>query len=159
MTERPRIGIGTDCHRLVSGRNCRLAGVDIPCPVGPDGHSDADAVLHALTDALLGAAGLPDLGTMFPNTDPQWRNQDSARFVEEAVAQLESRNLEVWSVDIAITCDRPRIGPHREAMRQRIADLLGCPLDRVNLKGKSTEDVAEQAEHIDVTAVALVGDR
>ncbi len=157
MTERPRIGLGKDRHRLVPGRICRLGGVEIPCPVGPDGHSDADAVLHALTDALLGSAGLPDLGTLFPNDDPKWRNQDSARFVTEAVARLAAMKLEVWSIDIAIICDRPRIGPHRDAIRSRIAELLGCDLDRVNLKGKSTEDVADHAEHIDVTAVALVG--
>jgi 2-C-methyl-D-erythritol 2,4-cyclodiphosphate synthase len=151
----PRVGLGWDRHRLQAGRPCRLAGVLLDCPVGPVGHSDADAVLHALTDALLGAAGLDDLGTLFPDTEPAWSGADSRRFLAEALRMLADRGLRPLSADLVLVCERPKVAPHRAAMRHSLAALLGLPLDRVNLKGKTTE--GGDAERIDVQAVVLVG--
>lgn len=154
----PRIGLGTDRHRLVAARPCWLGGVLFgDCPVGPDGHSDGDAILHALTDALLGAAGLDDLGTLFPDTDPAWQGVASTEFVQAALAQLSARRLQCWSVDLVVQCDRPKISPRRAEVRARLADLLSLPLDRVNLKGKTREGVGSEIEAVDVTAVVLVG--
>ncbi|MCH2112533.1 MAG: 2-C-methyl-D-erythritol 2,4-cyclodiphosphate synthase [Planctomycetes bacterium] len=150
-----RIGIGTDRHRLEPHCPCILGGVTIECPVGPDGHSDGDAVLHALCDALLGAAGLEDLGTLFPDTDPKWEGQASSLFVTETLALLNQAHLWPTSVDMVVHCDQPKIGPYRDAIRKQIANLLSLPLDRINIKGKTTE--GGDSTWIDVTAVALVG--
>lgn len=135
----PRVGLGWDRHRLEPGRPCVLGGVRLECPVGPVGHSDGDAVLHALTDALLGAAGLDDLGTLFPDTDPAWRDADSRRFLRAALALLAARGLRPVSVDLVVVTDRPRLAPHRAAIRAALAAELALPLDRVNLKGKTSE--------------------
>lgn len=154
----PRIGLGTDRHRLVAGRACWLGGVLFgDCPVGPDGHSDGDAVLHALTDALLGAAGLPDLGTLFPDTDPTWEGVASTAFLQAALDRLAAAGLRPWSVDLAVQCDRPKISPRRDDVRAHLAALLQLPIDRVNLKGKTREGVGAEVEAVDVTAVVLVG--
>ncbi len=150
-----RIGLGWDRHRLQPGLPCRLAGVDLECPVGPIAHSDGDAVLHALTDALLGAAGLDDLGTLFSDQDPRWKDASSDQFLEEALRLLADADLFPASVDLVVICDQPRIGPHRTVLRENLAQLLNLPLDRVNLKGKSTEGGG--ADCIEVQAVALVG--
>lgn len=155
--EPPRIGLGTDLHRLVEGRRCVLGGVEIDCPVGPASHSDGDAVLHALTDALLGAGGLADLGTLFPDSDPAWKDVASSVFVEKAIELLAERGLVPLSADIVAQCDRPKIGPNRDAMRNRIAELLGLAVDRVNIKGKSNEGMPQPHEAVSVMAVALVG--
>lgn len=153
----PRIGLGTDCHRLVAGRPCRLGGVLFEdCPVGPQGHSDADAVLHALTDALLGAAGLDDLGTLFPDTDPQWKGADSRQLLAAALELVHARGLRCWSADLTVHCDRPRIGPRRAEIRAVLAAALDLPIDRVNLKGKTREGLASE-EAVDVYAVVLLG--
>ncbi len=151
----PRIGLGWDRHRLEAGRPCRLGGVDLDCPVGPAGHSDGDAVLHALTDALLGAAGLDDLGSLFPDTDPAWKDADSAAFLTEALRQLGERGLRPLSADLVVICDRPKIAPARPRIRAALAALLDLPLDRVNLKGKTTE--GGDGGRVDVQAVVLVG--
>ncbi len=153
-----RIGLGTDLHVLAPGRPCVLGGVTIDCPVGPRSHSDGDAVLHALTDALLGAAGLEDLGTLFPDSDPQWRDVASSVFVERAVELVAERGLRATSLDIAVHCERPRIGPHRAAIRAHIAALVGVDIERVNIKGKSLEGTGGPAETVSVTAVVLLDD-
>ena len=157
----PRIGLGTDLHRLVEGRRCVLGGVEFAdCPVGPVSHSDGDAVLHAVCDALLGAGGLDDLGTLFPDRDPQWKDADSSVFVDRAVALLAERHLRAWSLDVVVECDRPRIGPMRAAIRTKIASLLGLPEDRVNIKGKSLEGTAREGQEVvAASAVVLVGPR
>ena len=159
--DRPRIGLGTDLHRLVEGRRCVLGGIEFAdCPVGPASHSDGDAVLHAVCDALLGAAGLDDLGTLFPDSDPQWKNADSRRFVEHAIGLLHERELRAWSLDVVVECDRPRIGPMRAAIRESLATLLKLPGDRVNIKGKSLEGTARAGQEVvAVTAIALLGPR
>lgn len=156
----PRIGLGTDLHVLEAGRPCRLGGLLFDCPVGPRGHSDGDALLHALTDALLGAAGLPDLGTQFPNTEPQWKNADSESFVRAAVEAIAEENLELWSVDAVVHCERPRLGPRRDELRAHLAAMLGgIDVSRVNVKGKSLEGTSPDRETVSVTVVVLLGPR
>lgn len=150
----PRIGLGWDRHALVEGRSCILGGIEIPNPVGPSGHSDADVVLHALTDALLGAAGLDDLGTLFPDTDPKWKGAASTQFVAAAVALLHAANLMVASADLVVICDTPKLAPHRAAIRTNLARLLDLPVSRVNLKGKTTEGGSGGA--VEVQAVVLL---
>ncbi len=153
----PRIGLGWDRHRLAPGRRCVLGGVELPSPLGPVAHSDGDVLLHALCDALLGAAGLEDLGTLFPDDDPRWEGADSLDFLHATLERLRARSLRTLSVDLVVICDRPRIGPHRAAIRARLAEFLELPLDRVNLKGKSTEGGPDDL--IEVSAVALLGPR
>ena len=154
MTTDLRIGLGWDRHRLEVGRPCFLAGVELDCPVGPKAHSDGDAVLHAVTDALLGAAGLDDLGTLFSDQDPRWKDVASTEFLQETMRLLQEKDLAPRSLDIVIVCDQPRIGPNRTRMREHLARLLGLPFDRVNLKGKSTE--GGDSSCIEVQAVALL---
>ena len=149
-----RIGLGWDRHRLEAGRPCVLAGVTIPHPAGPAGHSDGDAVLHALADAILGAAGLDDLGTLFPDHDPRWRGAAGAVFVAEAVARARVLGLRPASADVVVIADAPKLAPHRPEMRARLAALLGLPADRVNLKGKTTE--LGLGDRIEAYAVVLL---
>jgi 2-C-methyl-D-erythritol 2,4-cyclodiphosphate synthase len=151
----PRIGLGWDRHRMEAGRPCVLGGVSIEAPAGPSGHSDGDAVLHALTDAVLGAAGLDDLGTLFPDTDPQWKGADSATFLQAAVHKAQEAGQRIASADLVVVCDRPKIGSHRAKIRERLGELLGLPVSRVNLKGKTTEG-GDGEDCLEVTAVVLL---
>lgn len=151
----PRIGIGWDRHRLQAGRPCQLAGVRLDCPVGPVGHSDGDAALHALADAMLGAAGLADLGTLFPDSDPRYAGADSAQLLRAVLQQVGQAGWRPASLDLVLVCDRPKIAPARAALRARLAELTGLPLSRVNLKGKTTEGAAG-AECVEATAVVLL---
>jgi 2-C-methyl-D-erythritol 2,4-cyclodiphosphate synthase len=153
-----RIGLGIDVHRLVPGRTCILAGVRIPCEVGPDAVSDGDVVLHACVDAVLGAAGLDDLGTLFPEKDPKNRGRDSADFCHKALELLRGRRLRVCALDVVVETELPVLRPHRQEMRGRLAMLFGMDVARVNLKGKSGEglDAIGRREAIRATAVALV---
>lgn len=156
----PRVGTGFDVHRLEAGRRCVLGGIELDHPAGPVGHSDGDAVLHALSDALLGAAGLDDLGTLFPDTDEAWAGADSAQLLEEVVRRVHDAGFEVLNVDLVVATEGPRIAPHRAAMRARIAGLLGIDDGRVNLKGKSLEGLGALAggAGVAVQAVALLGE-
>lgn len=151
-----RIGLGFDVHRLVEGRPCVLGGVVLPHPTGPLGHSDGDAVLHAVADALLGAAGLDDLGTLFSDRDPRWKDADSATLLAEVVRRVHERGARVVNVDVVIATEGPRIAPHRAAMRARIAALLGIDPERVNVKGKTLEGLGALAGGTGV-AVQAVG--
>lgn len=157
MTEQ-RIGIGFDVHRLVPGRACILGGIELPHPTGPDGHSDGDAVLHAVADALLGAAGLDDLGTLFPDTDPDWKDADSGRLLDEVVARLATAGWRVHNVDLVIATEGPRIAPHRSSMRASIAAHLDIDAGRVNVKGKTLEGLGALAggAGVAVQAIALI---
>jgi 2-C-methyl-D-erythritol 2,4-cyclodiphosphate synthase len=150
-----RVGTGFDIHRLVTGRPCVLGGITLPHPTGPEGHSDGDAVLHALTDALLGAAGLDDLGTLFPDKDPQWKGADSARLLTVALARVREQGFGVVNADIVVATEGPRIAPHRAAMRARIAELLGVDVTRVNVKGKSLEGLGALANGAGVAVQAV----
>ncbi len=134
-----RIGQGFDAHRWGDGQSVWLCGVEIAHHKTLIGHSDADAGLHALTDALLGAAGLGDIGDHFPPTDPQWKGASSDRFLKHAVDLIAQKGGEIVNVDVTLICERPKIKPHREAMRARLAEILGIELDRVSVKATTTE--------------------
>lgn len=155
---RIRAGIGFDLHRLVEGRPCILGGIELPHHSGPEGHSDGDAVLHAVTDAILGAAGLDDIGTSFPDTDEAWKDARSTDLLVKSLMLVHAKGWRVGNVDIVIATEGPRIAPHREAMRARIADLLEIDLDAVNVKGKSLEGIGALADGtgIAVQAVCLL---
>jgi 2-C-methyl-D-erythritol 2,4-cyclodiphosphate synthase len=140
-----RIGLGFDVHRLEAGRPCVLGGVVLPHPAGPVGHSDGDAVLHALIDALTGAAGLDDVGSLFPDDDPRWAGADSAALTAQVVEQVRAAGYRVGNVDIVIATEGPRIAPHRQAMRERMARLLGIEAEAVNVKGKTFEGLGALA--------------
>jgi len=150
-----RIGLGFDLHRLEAGRPCMLGGIELPHPTGPLGHSDGDAVLHALADAVLGAAGLDDLGTLFSDKDPRWKGADSAALLGECMARVHAAGWRVENVDIVIATEGPRIAPHRAAMRARIAALLGVAADAVNVKGKSLEGLGALANGAGVAVQAV----
>jgi len=150
-----RVGTGFDLHRLVAGRACILGGVELDHPAGPDGHSDGDAVLHAVTDAVLGAAGLDDLGTYFPDTDPRWKGADSATLLSQAVADVHEKGWRVENVDVVIATEGPRIAPVRAAMRARMAALLSIEPDAVNVKGKTLEGMGALAGGAGVAVQAV----
>ena len=150
-----RVGLGFDLHRLEQGRPCMLGGVELPHPTGPAGHSDGDAVLHAISDALLGAAGLDDLGTLFSDRDPQWQGADSARLLERVVEHVHAAGFAVVNVDVVIATEGPRIAPHRTAMRERIAGLLGTDAGCVNVKGKTLEGLGALAGGTGVAVQAV----
>jgi len=134
-----RVGTGFDVHRLVPGRRCVLGGIELASPVGPLGHSDGDALLHAIADALLGAAGLDDLGTLFSDKNPEYKDADSQKLLAECVARVERAGFVVSNVDAFLVLERPKIAPHREAMRAAIATILGVETSQVNVKGKTAE--------------------
>ena len=153
-----RVGIGHDTHRLVAGRPLILGGVRIEHPRGLSGHSDADVVLHALVDALLGAAGLGDIGDAFPDDDPQWKDAPSSTFVHRTLARLAELGFSVNNVDVIIFAQEPRLGPAKQVIRQRLAELLGLDPGRVCVKAKTGEGVGHigRAEAIACQAVVLI---
>jgi 2-C-methyl-D-erythritol 2,4-cyclodiphosphate synthase len=132
-------GFGYDVHRLAQGETLVLGGVSIESPIGTVAHSDGDVVLHALCDALLGAAGLGDIGEHFPDTDPQWKNAPSSKFVLHVCTLLQSHNLHIVNADIALTLEAPKILPYKQRMRSTIASLLSLPEPRVNIKATTAE--------------------
>ena len=134
-----RVGIGYDIHRFKKGRPLLIGGVRIPHDRGLDGHSDADVALHALVDAILGALADGDIGVHFPPSDPTWRGASSDRFVTFAMERLRKRGGRIAHLDINVVCERPRIGPHRDAMRARIAELCDLTIDRVAVKATTSE--------------------
>jgi 2-C-methyl-D-erythritol 4-phosphate cytidylyltransferase/2-C-methyl-D-erythritol 2,4-cyclodiphosphate synthase len=134
-----RIGTGFDVHRLAEGEELWLCGVRIPHDKGLAGHSDADVALHAVVDAILGACAQSDIGEHFPPSDPQWRGAPSAQFVTHAVALAAHAGFRIGNVDVTLICEAPRIGPHREAMRGKLAELLGVDLTQVSVKATTTE--------------------
>lgn len=150
-----RVGTGFDVHRLVPGRPCVLGGILLPHAAGPEGHSDGDAVLHAIGDALLGAAGLDDLGTLFPDKDTRWKGADSALLLAEVVARVQADRWIVVNVDIVVATEGPKIAPHRAAMRGRIGELLAIDSTRVNVKGKSVEGLGALANGAGVAVQAV----
>lgn len=134
-----RTATGYDVHRLADGEELWLGGVHIPHTQGLSGHSDADVVLHALTDALLGTITAGDIGLHFPPTDPQWRGAESGQFLQHAAGLITAQGGQITFVDLTIICEAPKIGPHRETIRRRIAELLGLSTDRVSVKATTTE--------------------
>lgn len=154
----PRVGFGFDVHAFAPGEALWLGGVRIPHDKGLAGHSDADVVLHALTDAILGALGAGDIGDHFPPSDPQWRGAASSLFLEHARDLVERAGGRIAHVDVTIVCEAPRIGPHRGAMRARIAELLRLPLARTSIKATTTEHLGftGRGEGIAAQAVATI---
>lgn len=152
-----RVGIGYDIHPFAAGRRMVLCGIEFPGETGLAGHSDADAALHAVTDALLGAAGLGDIGEHFPPTDERWRGADSGDLLRAVVALLRPR-FAIGNVDLTIVGERPRVGPRRPEMRARLAALLEIPLDRVNVKATTNERLGAlgRGEGLAALAVALL---
>ena len=150
-----RVGLGFDVHRLVEGRPCVLGGVEIPHPTGPAGHSDGDAVLHAIADAVLGAAGLDDLGSLFRDDDARWKDASSADLLAAALERVHEAGWRPVNVDLVIATEGPRIAPHRAAMRARIAELCGLETDAVNVKGKTLEGLGALADGAGVAVQAV----
>jgi 2-C-methyl-D-erythritol 2,4-cyclodiphosphate synthase len=134
-----RIGYGWDSHEFKRGIPLKIGGVTLPHPKGLGGHSDGDVLLHALADALLGAIAGPDIGSLFPPSDPQWKGADSAVFLAEALRRVHASGYAVANVDSTLILAAPKIGPHATAIRARVADLLGIPPDCVGLKAKTPE--------------------
>jgi 2-C-methyl-D-erythritol 2,4-cyclodiphosphate synthase len=153
--EPPRFGLGYDVHQLAVGRRMVIGGVEIDHETGPLGHSDADVLCHAITDALLGAAGDGDIGTHFPDTDPQWAGADSIVLLEGAVARLASAGFTPWNVDATVAIERPKLAPHREAMRDRLAQALGIDRSRVSVKATRGEGMGFVGREEGVAAFAV----
>ncbi len=139
MTLPIRVGVGYDSHRFGEGGPMRLGGVDLPAEFHCAGHSDGDAVCHAVTDAVLGACALGDIGALFPDTDPANKGKDSVVMLEAAMARVWEAGYQVGNVDITVVTEWPKVGPHREAMRARLAAALRTSTDRVFIKGKTNE--------------------
>lgn len=157
----PRVGHGYDLHRLVADRPLILGGVIIPHDRGLLGHSDADVVLHALCDALLGALAQPDIGELFPDTDPQWKGAESRVFLDEALRRVAAQGYAISSVDLTVHAQQPRLRAHKAAIRTRLAELLAIPPDRIGLKATTNEglDAIGRGEAIACWAVVLLAHR
>lgn len=153
-----RVGFGFDVHQLVEGRDLWLGGVKVPHTMGALGHSDADVLLHALCDALLGAAALGDIGQHFPDTDARWKGADSKHLLEAVVLLLRGRGWSVGNVDCTLILERPKIMPHVQAMREVISSLLGVDMDAVSIKATTNERMGfvGRGEGVAAHAVALI---
>jgi len=153
-----RVGVGYDIHRLVDGRRLVMGGVEIPHPSGLLGHSDADVVLHAVTDAILGAAGLPDIGEMFPDSDPAYLNIDSKRLLSKAMRRVQEAGFAVGNLDVVVHAESPKLSPYKSDMAVAIAELVGCTPKQVSIKAKTNEGLGSvgRADAIACTAVALL---
>jgi len=152
------VGIGYDVHPLVEGRRLVLGGVEIPHPLGLEGHSDADVLIHAITDALLGAIGEVDIGHLFPNTDPAWKDAPSRIFLEEAARRVRARGGRIVNIDASLAAERPKIFPHLAAMKSHLAEALGIPREKVGVKATTNERLGfiGREEGIAAMAVAAV---
>jgi 2-C-methyl-D-erythritol 2,4-cyclodiphosphate synthase len=150
-----RVGIGYDVHALVEGRKVILGGVEIPHPRGLDGHSDADVLMHALCDAVLGAVGEGDIGQLFPNTDPQWRGAPSCLFLEEAARRVTARGARIVNVDASLIAQAPKMAPHIPAMKINIAAALGLTPDRVGIKATTNESLGFVGREEGIAAMAV----
>jgi 2-C-methyl-D-erythritol 2,4-cyclodiphosphate synthase len=153
-----RVGIGYDSHRFEAGLPLRLGGITIPHSHGLKGHSDGDAILHAITDALLGAGALGNIGSFFPDTDPRWKGADSMVFLRAAVEALASQKLKVGNVDVTVITEQPKIGPYVEEMSATVAAALGLKIQNVSIKGKTNEGMGwiGRGEGLACMAVATV---
>jgi 2-C-methyl-D-erythritol 2,4-cyclodiphosphate synthase len=149
------LGIGYDSHRLAAGRRLVIGGVEIPHERGLEGHSDADVLAHAITDALLGAAGLGDIGAHFPDTDERWRGADSIELLRQVVAMLDERGLRVGNVDCTVVMEAPKLAPHRDAIKARLAGALAVSPARVNVKASTGEGIGFVGRSEGVAALAV----
>jgi 2-C-methyl-D-erythritol 2,4-cyclodiphosphate synthase len=150
-----RTGIGFDVHQLVEGRKCIIGGVEIPHEKGLLGHSDADVLVHAICDALLGAAGLGDIGTFFPDDDPAFKGIDSLILLARVREQIEKRGFQIVNVDSVVMAERPKLKPHREAMKARMAEVLGVSPDLVGVKATTTEKLGFTGRQEGIAAQAV----
>ena len=150
-----RIGFGWDSHEFKTGVPLKIGGVTVAHPKGLSGHSDGDVLLHALTDALLGAVAAPDIGSLFPPSDPNWKGADSAVFLREALTRVRTSGYAVVNVDSTLILAAPKIGPHAAAIREHVAELLGVPADCVGLKAKTPEGLGTENAAI-ANAVVLL---
>jgi 2-C-methyl-D-erythritol 2,4-cyclodiphosphate synthase len=151
-----RVGQGIDVHPFDDSRPLVLAGVRIAETGGLAGHSDADAVLHAVTDALLGAAGAGDIGQYFPSTDPRWKDADSTLFVREARRIIDRMEAEIANIDVTIIAQKPKLAPYRDAMQARLAEILDIPLGHVNVKATTTDHLGFIGREEGICAMAIV---
>jgi 2-C-methyl-D-erythritol 2,4-cyclodiphosphate synthase len=153
-----RIGLGRDLHQLVPGRRFLLGGVELPSPVGELGHSDGDALVHALIDALLGAAGLGDIGELFPPGDAAWKDASSLRLLAIAFDKVKAAGWSVVNIDAVVTCEQPKLLPHRAAIRASLAAALELPVDAVFVKGKTNEgcDALGEGRAVEALVVCLL---
>ncbi len=151
------VGIGFDSHRFAAGRRLVIGGVEIPHELGLEGHSDADVLAHAVTDALLGAAGMGDIGEHFPDTDERWRDADSIKLLASVVQSVGEAGLEVVNVDCTVVMETPKLSPHREAIRERLAGALGLRAARVGVKASTGEGMGFVGRGEGVAALAVAG--
>ena len=158
MKQATRVGIGFDVHRLVRGKPLMLGGLQIESPYGLEGHSDGDVLLHAVTDAMLGACGESDIGDFFPSDDPRWKGASSETFLRKAFASVRKAGLEISNVDTIIVAERPHLGAWKEGIRSSLSGSLGLPLDRVCVKAKTNEGLGAvgKGEAIEAHAVVLL---
>ena len=156
-----RCGIGYDLHRLAEGRKLIVGGIELPFEKGPVGHSDGDVLAHALCDALLGAAGLGDIGTHFPDTDPKWKGANSLIFLEHAKKLLDEKKFTIEHVDAVVITEKPKLGPHFPKMREALSRALGVPPEKIHLKAKTNEgvDAIGRGEAIAAHVVATISAR
>ena len=152
----PRIGHGFDLHRLEPGHDLVVAGVKLEHDRGCVAHSDGDVVYHAVTDAVLGAMGQPDIGQMFPDSDPTWQGADSSTCLRAAVEIMHGHDLLVGNLDVTVIHQKPKLAPHRDAFRYNLAQLLDCPVDHINVKGKTHENVDAVGENRAIACHAVV---
>lgn len=151
-----RIGHGFDLHRLEPGLQLVVGGLKLDHDRGCAAHSDGDVVYHSVVDAILGALAKQDIGQLFPDNDPKWKGADSKVFVEEAVRVMRSAGYTIGNLDVTVILQRPKLGPHKEKIRQNLATLLGCDLDQVNLKGKTHEHVDSLGENRSIACHVVV---
>ncbi|HWA48187.1 MAG TPA: bifunctional 2-C-methyl-D-erythritol 4-phosphate cytidylyltransferase/2-C-methyl-D-erythritol 2,4-cyclodiphosphate synthase [Dongiaceae bacterium] len=153
-----RTGNGFDVHKLISGDGVTMCGIRIPCEFALEGHSDADVALHAITDAVLGAISAKDIGAHFPPSDPKWRGAESWKFLDHAAKLVRERGGRITHCDVTIICERPKVGPHRDAMVARVAEILNLPTDRISVKATTTEKLGftGRGEGIAAQATATV---
>lgn len=151
-----RIGLGTDIHRLVAGRPLVIGGVDIESDLGADGHSDADVLMHAVADAVLGSLALGDLGTHFPNDEPRWKNAPSDQFLSYAVGLIHEKGFRVVNLDAVVDLERPKLRPFIDQMSENIANVLDVEMSCVSIKAKTGEDVDAVGERRAIRAQAVV---
>ena len=151
-----RVGLGFDSHEFEEGKPLKIGGVEIEFPLGLKGHSDGDVLLHAITDAILGALGEPDIGELFSDKDPQWKNADSILFLEEALRRMREQGYRIVNLDSVLIADKPKIAPHKERIRKSLATLLSVEEDRISVKGKRKEGFCS-GEGIACECVVLLG--
>jgi 2-C-methyl-D-erythritol 2,4-cyclodiphosphate synthase len=151
-----RVGIGFDAHPFAAGRKLRLGGIELPYERGLEGHSDGDALLHAITDAVLGAAGLGSIGEHFPPGDPEWKGADSAAFLRRAAELARGRGFAIGNVDAVVVAEAPKIAPHGAKIRTRIAGILGAPEGDVSVRGTSTNGLGFPGHGEGIAAMAVV---